>query len=93
MFPLHPSQYIYEKGNHPVTNPSTELVEDALEYLEAMSQDEITQLVERFPPGIKIQVDGKYELGNRESLKRIAIYTIVAKVQNLYFSFANVVNC
>jgi hypothetical protein len=78
---------------HPISDLLTELVEEGLEYLSAMTNDEVDSLVDSLPPGLKMLIDSRPEMvGNCPPLERIALYCIVAAVhQEGYLSFNQIV--
>ena len=91
-FPIYLNLYFPSTESHPIANLLTDLVRECVQYLSIMTDDEIDSLIDSLPPGLKMLIDHKVTTERDDILlERIALYYIVAVVQEGYISFRQVV--
>ena len=74
----------YGERDHPVSKLLTQLVKECVEYLSAMSEEEINSLIASLPPSVRMMIDQSGTYGENVSTQRVAIYYLVAEVNRKY---------
>lgn len=91
VFPIFFTHYYPPRESHPVSEVLSELVEECVGYLSILTDSEVDRLVDDFPPGFKMFIEGRpIEGSTRAWLERIALYYLVAVCQEDYFSIKQV---
>jgi len=89
VFPMHLDRYT--EGKHPITPLLADLVAEAGEYLSALSVAEVRSVRDNLPSWLKMMADEEPGSDSDIFRSRLALYCVMAAVQNTYFSLKRVV--
>ena len=92
VFPAFFNQYYPAREPHPVSEALAELVEEAVQYLQIMTDEEVDHLILDFPIAAKIFMTPRPLMGTNPAwLERVALNYIMALSQEDYYSIKRVV--
>lgn len=89
VFPIFLPNCFYSQGPPEIATLFSKLVEECENWLSAMRQEEINQLIESLPSSVRQFIEYETKSNQQPDLERIAIYYLVAEVQAKYHPIKN----
>lgn len=88
IFPIYLNHFFPSEEHNPTSKLIAELVNECVQYLSIMKDEELDSFAFNLPPGVRMFIDySSNQARDLVILERIALYYLVAVLQEQYFTF------